>query len=132
MELASGQTFAIAGLIKDNLRENISKMPFLGEIPVLGTLFRSQEFQKNQSELVILVTPHLAKQANMAEQALPTDGFQEPDWFEYYLLGMDESSDSHAGRPKAQASAAAPAPTPAGDESGFDGSYGPVVPGEGN
>jgi pilus assembly protein CpaC len=129
VELGDGQSFAIAGLIKDNLRENISKIPLLGEIPVLGTLFRSQDFQKNRSELVIIVTPHLAKPTNMAEQTLPTDGFKEPDWFEFYLLGMDESRDSHAGQPKA-ASAAAKVP-PAADRGGFDGSYGPVVPGEG-
>jgi len=129
VELGDGQSFAIAGLIKDNVRENISKIPLLGEIPVLGALFRSQDFQKNRSELVIIVTPHLAKPTNMAEQTLPTDGFKEPDWFEFYLLGMDESRESHAGRPKA-ASAAERAPA-AADQGGFDGSYGPVVPGEG-
>jgi pilus assembly protein CpaC len=71
----------------------------------------------------------LAKPTNMAEQTLPTDGFKEPDWFEFYLLGMDESRESHAGRPKA-ASAAERAPA-AADQGGFDGSYGPVIPGEG-
>ncbi|MGE4557344.1 MAG: type II and III secretion system protein family protein [Desulfovibrionaceae bacterium] len=129
VELGDGQSFAIAGLIKDNVRENISKIPLLGEIPVLGALFRSQDFQKNRSELVIIVTPHLAKPTNMAEQTLPTDGFKEPDWFEFYLLGMDESRESHAGRPKA-ASAAEQVPA-AADQGGFDGSYGPVIPGEG-
>jgi pilus assembly protein CpaC len=130
VELAGGQTFAIAGLIKDNLRENISKFPFLGEVPVLGTLFRSQEFKKNRSELVILVTPHLAKPANMAEQTVPGENFQEPDWFEYYLLGMEEGRGSGKPRNTAEARPSSHG-APEAQDGGFDGAYGPMLPGEG-
>jgi pilus assembly protein CpaC len=96
VELMSGQTFAIAGLVKDNMREAINKFPVLGEIPLLGALFRSSEYQQNQTELVILVTPRLAKPLDMASQILPTDGFIEPNDFEFYLLGMTEGAKSGA------------------------------------
>ena len=61
IELGDGQTFAIAGLLKDTVLDRMSKYPFLGDIPVLGNLFRSRGFQNNETELVILVTPHLVK-----------------------------------------------------------------------
>jgi pilus assembly protein CpaC len=61
LELASGQSFAIAGLIQNDNNNNIRKVPWLGDIPVLGALFRSSQFQRNQSELVIVVTPYTVK-----------------------------------------------------------------------
>ncbi len=61
LEVKDGQTFAMAGLLKDEDRNIINKYPVLGEIPILGTLFRSSSFQHDQTELVVLVTPHLAK-----------------------------------------------------------------------
>ena len=61
VELASGQSFAIAGLIQNNNNNNIQKLPWLGDIPVLGGLFRSNQFQRNQSELVIVVTPYVVR-----------------------------------------------------------------------
>lgn len=61
LELASGQSFAIAGLIQNNNNNNIDKLPWLGDLPVLGGLFRSNRFQRNQSELVIVVTPYLVR-----------------------------------------------------------------------
>lgn len=90
VDLADGQSFAIAGLLRDNMREQIQKFPFLGDIPVLGTLFRSSRFQKNQTELVIIVTPHFVKPIDMAEQALPTDTFIEPNDWEFYLMGWTD------------------------------------------
>lgn len=90
IELADGQSFAIAGLLKDEVRQIVSKFPLLGDIPVLGALFRSSSFQKNESELVIIVTPHLVKPLDMAKQILPTDHYVEPDDFEFYLLGAME------------------------------------------
>ncbi len=89
--------FAIAGLFKETLRENATDSG-IGELPVLGALFRSNDFQKNESELVIIVTPHLVKPLNMAKQTLPTDGFQEPDDFEFYLLGRLTGRDSKSPR----------------------------------
>lgn len=91
LELADGQTMSIAGLISDSLRENINKFPGLGDIPGLGLLFRSSQFLNQQTELVIFVTPHLAKPVLARNARLPTDGFVEPDDVDFYILGRTES-----------------------------------------
>lgn len=76
VDLASGQAFAIAGLLQNNVTQNIDKFPWLGDVPVLGQLFRSEAFQRNESELVIVVTPYLVHPIATASRALvPTDGF---------------------------------------------------------
>lgn len=90
IELGDGQSFAIAGLLSHSVREIVDKFPVLGDIPVLGALFRSSSFQKNESELVIIVTPHLVKPLDMKKQTLPTDQFIEPTDFEFYLFGAME------------------------------------------
>ncbi|WP_447601687.1 type II and III secretion system protein family protein [Nitrospira sp. Nam80] len=90
IELADGQSFAIGGLLRDNLRESVSKFPILGEIPILGALFRSSSFQKSETELLIIVTPHLVKPLDLAGQTLPTDYYVEPNDFEFFLLGLAE------------------------------------------
>lgn len=90
VELKNGQTIGIAGLINENLRSVVTRFPGLGDIPVLGQLFRSQSFQKGESELVILVTPRLAKPIRPADIRLPTDSFVEPTQAEFYLLGRME------------------------------------------
>ena len=87
VELRNGQTIGIAGLISDNLRESIDKLPGIGEIPVLGQLFSSQQFISGQTELVIFVTPHLAKPIARDQISLPTDSFVAPNDFEFYVLG---------------------------------------------
>ena len=87
IELGDGQSFAIAGLLRESVRTINSKYPLLGDIPILGALFQSKEFQKEESELIIIVTPHLVKPMNMAKQSLPTDYYVEPNDFEFYLLG---------------------------------------------
>jgi pilus assembly protein CpaC len=90
VELADGQSFAIAGLLKEDIRDTLSKYPFLGDIPVLGALFRSRAFQKNETELVIIATPHLVKPLDLAKQPLPTDFYIEPNDTEFYWLGLME------------------------------------------
>ena len=90
VELADGQSFAIAGLLRDNVREQVQKFPVLGDIPVLGSLFRSSRFVKNQTELVIIVTPHFVKPMDVAQLALPTDTFVEPNDWEFYLMGWTD------------------------------------------
>jgi len=90
VELADGQTIGIAGLINENLRETITKFPGLGDIPGIGALFRSQSFQKGETELLILVTPHLAKPMQAGEISLPTDNFQAPSDMEFFLGGRLE------------------------------------------
>jgi pilus assembly protein CpaC len=72
VDLASGQSFAIAGLMQNNVTQDLQKLPWLGDIPVLGTLFRSKTFQRDQSELVIIVTPYLVKPSSR-RLSLPTD-----------------------------------------------------------
>jgi len=90
VELADGQTIGVAGLINENLREVVTRFPGLGSIPGLGALFRSQEFRKGETELLILVTPHLAKPLVPAEVQLPTDNFVEPGDFGWYMQGSLE------------------------------------------
>jgi pilus assembly protein CpaC len=90
VELADGQSFAIAGLLRDNVREQVQKFPVLGDIPILGALFRSSRYVKNQTELVIIVTPHFVKPMDMAQQTLPTDTFIEPNDWEFYLMGWTD------------------------------------------
>ncbi|MCK5507180.1 MAG: type II and III secretion system protein family protein [Desulfobacterales bacterium] len=90
VELADGQSFAIAGLLKETVRDSMSKFPLLGDIPVLGALFRSRAFQKNETELIIIITPHLVKPLDPAKQTLPTDFYIEPDDTEIYILGLME------------------------------------------
>jgi pilus assembly protein CpaC len=89
-ELRDGQTIGVAGLINENLREVISKFPGLGDLPVLGALFRSQDFIKGESELMILITPRLAKPIDPNSITLPTDSFVEPSDADFYLLGRME------------------------------------------
>ena len=91
VELGDGQTIGIAGLINENMRDAVNKFPGLGDVPVLGQLFRSSEFEKGESELVILVTPTLARPFNAEEIALPGDGFVEPGDLDFYLLGRSVS-----------------------------------------
>jgi len=94
VELADGQSFAIAGLLRDTVKEQIRKFPLLGDIPILGALFRSQSFLKNETELIIIVTPHLVKPLNMAKQTLPTDFHIEPNDAEFYLEGRLEGREN--------------------------------------
>lgn len=99
IELADGQSFAIAGLLKDDVREIVRKFPVLGDIPILGALFRSTSFQKNETELIVIVTPHLVKPVDMAKQTLPTDQYIEPNDFEFYLLGKLEGQGDEQNPP---------------------------------
>src|SRR5690606_38003690 len=78
VELGNGQTIAIAGLINANTRDLVSRFPGLGDIAVIGHLFRSQEFIRGETELVILVTPHIAKPVDAKLVRLPTERFVEP------------------------------------------------------
>ena len=96
VELADGQSFAIAGILQESTRDDVSKYPGLGDIPILGALFKSTSFQKNETELVIIVTPHLVKPLNMAKQTLPTDFYIEPDDAEFYLWGIFGNSQQKA------------------------------------
>jgi pilus assembly protein CpaC len=92
VELGDGQSMGLAGLLDDKLRESVTKFPGLGDIPVLGALFRSNDYQKGQTELVILVTPHLAKPVAAGSVKLPTDAFVDPSDADFYLWGRTEGT----------------------------------------
>ncbi len=89
VQLQDGESFAIGGLIRNNVTSNITRFPFLGEVPVLGTLFRSSDFQNDRTELVFIVTPHLAKPLPKAPR-LPTDDYVQPNRAEFLLGGSHE------------------------------------------
>ncbi|MFN4987428.1 MAG: type II and III secretion system protein family protein [Oligoflexus sp.] len=94
VQLMDGQSFAIGGLIKNNVTETITGFPFLSEIPILGTLFRSSEFINDRSELMFLVTPRLVKPLSQTV-ALPTDRFVPPTRSEFLFEGkLEGKSDS--------------------------------------
>jgi pilus assembly protein CpaC len=99
VELGDGQSFAIAGLLREDLTEFVSQYPLLGDIPVLGTLFRSTSFLKNESELVLIVTPRLVRPLGPGPHPLPTDNFIEPGAAEFYLLGSLEGREPAAAKP---------------------------------
>ncbi len=87
VELRDGQTFAIAGLIQNNFRDNIEQVPFLGDVPILGALFRSSAYQREETELVIVITPRLVNPVVAGSVALPIDGFAPPSDLSLFLLG---------------------------------------------
>ncbi len=98
VELTSGQTIAIAGLLNEQVRGLASKTPAMGEIPVLGALFRSVNYQRSLTELVVLVTPEIVAPIEANQKiALPTDGLVGPDDFELYALGLFEGDDTNGG-----------------------------------
>jgi pilus assembly protein CpaC len=125
VELADGQSFAIAGLLRDDVREIVRKFPVLGDIPILGTLFRSTNFQRNETELVIIVTPHLVKPLNMGKQTLPTDSFVVPNDFEWYLLGSLEGKDRKASP---LSSSDVPPAAALSRRGGLEGDFGHIMP----
>ena len=94
IELGDGQSFAIAGLLREAVRASISKFPLLGDLPIIGPLFQSKSFQKSETELVIIVTPHLVKPVELAKQSLPTDSYIEPSDAEFYLQGAIEGKSN--------------------------------------
>ena len=98
VELSDGQTIGIAGLMNESMRNAMTKFPGLGDIPILGALFRSQDYQKGLTELVILVTPKLARPIP-PDIRLPTDSVVDPSNLEFFLLGQMEGSKARATPP---------------------------------
>ncbi|MBI4797734.1 MAG: type II and III secretion system protein family protein [Desulfarculus sp.] len=88
LEVKDGESFVIAGLFRDDINHQVSKLPLLGDIPILGALFRSTEFQNNQTELLIEVTPEVVKPVLAGAPArLPTDGITKPSDWDILLFG---------------------------------------------
>lgn len=99
IELDDGQSFVIAGLLRDDTRKIVSKFPLLGDIPIIGAVFRSTSWQRNETELVVIATPRLVKPTDMAKQPLPTDKYSDPNDFEFYLKGKSEGTGTEPTKP---------------------------------
>lgn len=94
VEMRDGDSFAIAGLLQDDFRDSNNQVPWLGDIPILGALFRSAEYQRNQTELVVIVTAHLVSPIRGEALALPTDRVKPPSEAQLFLLGQTASNGS--------------------------------------
>lgn len=116
VEMRDGESFAIAGLLSDDFRDLNGQVPWLGDIPVLGALFRSADYARQQTELVIIVTPHLVTPTRGEALALPTDRIQPPTERDLFLFGRVAASE-------------APTSGAAGEvaRQDFSGSYGYVM-----
>ncbi|QFT64151.1 type II and III secretion system protein family protein [Roseivivax sp. THAF30] len=116
VELRDGESFAIAGLLQDDFRDSSSQLPWIGDVPVLGSLFRSVDYTREQSELVIIVTPHLVTPTRGEALALPTDRVRPPSERDLFLFGKTQAGQR-------------PARGAAGDVAtqDFNGSYGYVM-----
>ena len=100
VELGSGESFMIAGLLNNRSIGAIDKIPGLGDIPVLGTLFKSDSFRRGETELVIVVTPYLVQPVSANEIKLPTDAFQDSNDLQRLLLGQTSNGVTGGDRPK--------------------------------
>lgn len=116
VEMRDGESLAIAGLLQDDFNDRIEQVPWLGDVPVLGALFRSTQYQRNQTELVIIVTPHLVSPIRGDYYALPTDRIRPPSESELFLLGTTAAAASEGGAGAAEVA-----------RQDFRGSYGYVM-----
>jgi len=94
VEIRDGQSFAIAGLLQDDFSDLSSQVPWLGDVPILGALFRSAEYRREQTELVIIVTAHLVVPTSAEALALPTDRMRIPSEEELFLFGRVEGRNA--------------------------------------
>ncbi|MFV0515320.1 MAG: type II and III secretion system protein family protein [Jhaorihella sp.] len=93
VEMRDGESFAIAGLIQDEFLDNAAQLPWIGDVPVLGALFRSADYQRSQTELVIIVTAHLVTPTRGEALALPTDRVKPPSETGLFLRGQVSRTD---------------------------------------
>ncbi|WP_120633463.1 type II and III secretion system protein family protein [Ruegeria sp. EL01] len=87
IELRDGESFAIAGLLQDNFADASNQVPWLGDVPILGALFRSSNYQRAQSELIVIITAHLVSPTRGEALALPTDRVKPPSEFDLFVNG---------------------------------------------
>ena len=113
VELGSGQSFVIAGLLSNKVSTKNDRTPLFGNLPVLGALFRSDSFRRNETELVIVITPHLVKPVTAGKIHLPTDGFLAPTDAERWLLGRTYGKPTGAASAKPQVRSAPVVEVPA-------------------
>lgn len=114
VQMGDGETFAIGGLIKDNAQGTLKALPGIGELPVLGALFRSTSFQQDRTELVFIITPHLVQPLETADVPLPTDSFTKPNEADVYATGNMEGRGGLRQHGAAPANAAPGAAAPTG------------------
>ncbi|QIG81789.1 type II and III secretion system protein family protein [Sphingosinithalassobacter tenebrarum] len=100
VELGSGESFMIAGLLSNTHQNSIDKAPGIGDLPVLGALFRSNDFQRSETELVVVITPYLVKPVNGSDIRLPTDGYRAPNDFQRVFGGQLSGSAEGEPRPR--------------------------------
>lgn len=111
VQLGSGQSMMISGLLSNTHNNSLDKAPGLGDLPIIGALFRSNQFQRNETELVIIITPYLVKPVNNPRDiALPSDGYKAPTDLGRVLMGDLSKGTSGAQRPVPTAAPASPAP----------------------
>ncbi|RSV16870.1 type II and III secretion system protein family protein [Sphingomonas sp. ABOLG] len=131
VELGSGQSFMIAGLLQNNHNNSIEKTPGVGDIPILGALFRSNGFQRNETELVIVITPYLVQPVNGNDIKLPTDGYKSPTDVERVLLGQLSAGTTGGERPKPSLEAGPPVAPAIGAVTPITPAAPPMLPGAG-
>ena len=120
VELRDGESFAVSGLLQDDFRDNASQIPWLGDLPVLGALFRSADYRREQSELVVIVTPHLVTPTRSGVLELPTDRVSPPSEKDLFLFGrVAGGTRTTTAAPKGGAGEVA--------KQDFTGSYGYVM-----
>ncbi|MGD9664488.1 MAG: type II and III secretion system protein family protein [Novosphingobium sp.] len=106
VELRDGESFAIAGLIRKDFQTTVRQLPILGSLPIIGSLFRSSDFNKGETELLIVVTPHLVQPLRPDQVKLPTDRVKDPDAMETLLNGDDyQTRDLPPSAPSADGAA---------------------------
>jgi pilus assembly protein CpaC len=127
IELRDGQSFAIAGLLQNTLTANVDQIPWLGDVPVLGGLFRSTSYQRNETELVIIVTAHLVKPAHLSQLATPADTFVPPGDYELFFMGRVAGKRERPESESEQAEAAARQLIQATPDGGIAASYGHII-----
>ena len=99
VELGSGQSMMIAGLMSNNMQSSVDKVPGAGDLPILGALFRSNGWRKNETELVVVITPYLVKPVDDSKIKLPTDGFNSPNDLERVLMNKWSAEKGNGERP---------------------------------
>ncbi len=99
VELGSGQSFMIGGLLSTSSGNSVNKAPFLGDLPIIGNLFKSQQWRRQETELVIIVTPYLVRPADARDIAMPTDGYRNANDGQRLLGNQIHNGESGSTRP---------------------------------
>ncbi len=135
VELRDGESFALAGLLRRDFQDTVRQIPLLGSLPIIGTLFRSSGFNKEETELVMIVTPHLVRPVRNGTLKTPSDRVQPPNEADLFLLGRTDTGVPAApeynpppfGQPIYSTPPAAPGGSAQRKPTGFEKDYGHVL-----